>query len=201
MKGDMMKYIMLAKQIFKTLSIFAVIFWITACNDNTTNKRTVETLKIKEIWQGNIPEKFQEALLVYSPGSCGNDILVGDTFLLLPEKISTTETLHVQLYGCWSRSSPNDPADYIIGEKAFNAISCYVFYKGLDINRTNKNQISLTVQQHVYPEPKDALCVTAGKTFEKRQTYDINSSWQSGELQIVIQNPDDQNLTATIIVE
>jgi len=189
------------KQIFKTIPILAVVFWIAACGDNEADNRTVETLKIKEIWQGTIPEKFQEALFLHEAGECGNDILEGDTFLLLPEKISTTQTLHVELYGCWS-GGDLAIAENQTGRVGYTlcSINCNAHYKGLDINHTNKT-LSLAAEQYICPRKKDSICVTSGDMFEKQQAYDINGSWKVGELRIVIRNPNDQNLTSIVIIE
>ncbi|HHB94468.1 MAG TPA: hypothetical protein ENK88_04915 [Campylobacterales bacterium] len=162
----------------KTVATTAVILGITACGGSKTDKKT-EILEVNKVFQGEIPEMYQ---------SCHNaevNELFGmhTVYILLPETIETHTPLTVDIYGCW------------IGENYASYIS---IFDGLETKELNPNKIELTLKKI---DNTGGTVSAQDESFRKWHSYDINGSWHNDELEVIVQNPDNKNLNALIIVD
>ncbi|MCH9812605.1 MAG: hypothetical protein K0U47_01535 [Epsilonproteobacteria bacterium] len=141
----------------------------------SSDKEQVEymALNVDNLWQGSVPVKYE---------NIGIDCQKGETDVLIPELITSEEPLQVVLYGCWQ----------------LDLITCdQGIFKEAKINRDGINRVVISLWKEGLPSND---CPADEPQFRKQHTYDINGSWQSGEIEVVIQNLD-SNLSGYVIVE
>ncbi len=96
--------------LIKTLVNFAVILGITACGSSSTknDKNTIQIHKVKEIWQGELPDFAKPPYPIHGkPDNSPQNLRAGDTFIHIPKKIINSNTIQIDIYGFWSCSNYN----------------------------------------------------------------------------------------------
>jgi len=162
--------------------IIAVILGITACvkNKPKTNNEKLETLTINKIFQEDIPDKYKNCIIKSAKGYFKKS----STYLVLPKKIKFNEPLDIKLYGCWRSQG--------------HFVSGVDIFKKIDIKNIDKNRVQLTVKKI---DNTGGYAPSSMISFKNQYNNSIKRVWNKGKLEIFIQNPNNEFLQATVIVE
>ncbi len=162
------------KQFISAVWLSAMLL-LSGCG-STKKQTTFYTMKVSHLWQGNIP-------LEYNNSDIGFEIETGETDILIPEKITINNPLHIEVYGNWQSE---------------DLINCYQgWFEEAKIETNTTNHIVISLARKAW---ESDICPTNVPSFSKRRSYDINGTWQSGTLEVIVQNPDG-NLTGYVTVE
>ncbi len=155
--------------------VLAVVF-TTACNNNDK----IEILKIDEIWTDSVPDGILREF--NSTKQC----LKVKNYLLIPSSVAKNKSINIKLYGCWSADAYIDH-----GCETFNSFNSSI----------GKNEISLVVKKNISSK-KGCNKNTMGLDFVSfKEELNITNSFEVGDIEIVVKNPDGEELIHVITME
>ncbi len=168
------------KQFISAVWLSAMLL-LSGCG--STKEQTVRgMLEVTHLWQGDLPFDYNDS---YGFGNASYEGFTGETDILIPETIATNAPFHIELYGKWS-GFPS----ILCGQSTFNT---------LEADTSQNSKIIITLWKEILNND-GYTCPAVEPNFKLQHTYDINGSWQSGTLEVIIQNQDG-NLTGYVTVE
>ena len=165
------------KLLIKLFIVLAVVF-TTACNDNDKKKK-IEILQIDDVWIDSVPEDTISVPNEFPTRHC-NGV---QNYLLLPSSIQKNADINIKLYGCW------DSENRIVGNQIFHSLESDI----------SNNKVLLTVLKETSDKGFDTDASL--DFFKLRKEYNITNNFEIGNIDIVIKNPNDEELIYSITIE
>jgi len=151
-----------------TAWLFAMLLSSGCASDGSTDDESL-LLNVDNLWQGGVPVASEFS-------SCPGE---GITSLLIPYSILEDEVLQIELYGCWLDANLiTCDSDGAFGEARID---------------TQSNKVNISLWKGDYPYE---TCNSQAPEFGKYRTFEISGPWPRGELEIVVQNSDEDQLAS-----
>ncbi|MEA2027845.1 MAG: hypothetical protein U9N49_02575 [Campylobacterota bacterium] len=160
------------------------IFFLTSCGEtnrldssNEVYNPSEEILNVDAIWIDQIPSEFT------------NPIYTKATYLKIPSILYWHESLEIEIYGAWYRGDKNN--EFVDG--------CNTQYSGYEVYQSEEFRLEIELRKI---ELSNSSC-TIDKSLVNvtlKDTIRIDNL-MIGEYQIVVKNPNGEDLIATLVVE